>query len=410
MATVKFAHIAGNTYESDLGWVNYGQQVKAIDTGLADASVDFALDRNLIQYFIRTPVGGIVSFRGTFDFSSVAALGASRLQSIVFSNNEVVPTGPAITFSGLNLRLDTLTDDLSSILTRLSKDTLIGDTFGDVLAGSRGNDRLLGGGGGDTLIGNGGNDSLNGQFAGRDLLVGGTGNDTYTVGIAGVAADTQASDLLVERAGEGIDQVLSYVSFVLGDNLERLTLLGSENLDGTGNALNNTLIGNSGDNTLDGQGGIDAMAGGAGNDTYIVDVAGDTVSERIAGIAGGIDLVRSAANFVLGANIETLTLTGNADINGTGNALVNSIIGNAGDNRLDGMAGADSMTGGDGDDTYVVDNAGDVVTEQTNGGIDTIVTGRSVNLLTEFNGEIENATLAGTDSRAWSLNSFGPTL
>ena len=58
---------------------------------------------------------------------------------------------------------------------------------------------------------------------------------------------------------------------------------------------------------------------------------------------------------------------------GIGSDYADVLIGNDGDNVLDGRGGADSMAGNAGDDTYFVDSADDIVREEVNGGIDTVV-------------------------------------
>src|SRR4029079_9159210 len=135
----------------------------------------------------------------------------------------------------------------------------------------------------------------------------------------------------------GVDLVQSSVTFTLGANVENLTLTGTGAINGTGNALDNTLIGNSGANVLN---------GGAGNDIYVVG-PGDTVTEQAN---AGTDTVQSASTWTLGANIENLTLIGTSAINGTGNTLDNVIIGNSAVNTLTGGAGNDFLDGGAGAD------------------------------------------------------------
>ncbi|MBC3372878.1 M10 family metallopeptidase C-terminal domain-containing protein [Pseudomonas sp. SWRI92] len=218
----------------------------------------------------------------------------------------------------------------------------------------------------NVLVGNAGNNVLNGG-AGVDQLDGGAGNDTYYVDNLG--------DTVIERGASliEIDSVFSSISYNLGTNFENLTLLGAASLNGTGNALNNRITGNTGANMLDGGIGIDTLVGGTGNDTYVVDNLRDVISETSV-LASEIDTVRSSLGWTLGANLENLTLTGIAPINGSGNALNNVLTGNAGNNVLDGLTGRDTLIGGAGNDTYMLDNVGDSAVELADEGRDVVRT------------------------------------
>jgi Ca2+-binding RTX toxin-like protein len=143
---------------------------------------------------------------------------------------------------------------------------------------------------------------------------------------------------VVEAAGAGLDTVQSSITWTLGSNLENLTLTGSTAINGTGNTLDNVLVGNSAANTL---------TGGSGNDTYVVGL-GDTIVESAS---AGTDTVQSSVTWTLGSNLENLTLTGAIAINGTGNTLDNLLNGNSAANILSGANGNDTLRGGAGNDT-----------------------------------------------------------
>ncbi|MRR58090.1 MAG: hypothetical protein EG824_07760 [Deltaproteobacteria bacterium] len=356
-------------------------------------------------------------------------------------------------------------------------DILTGGASDDVLLGGDGNDSLSGLDGDDALDGGAGNDTLNGGL-GSDAMTGGAGNDTYYVDSSG--------DSVVEQVGEGTDKVVSTISYTLADNVENLTLSGTDAINGTGNDLANAIAGNTASNTLSGLGGndtltggasndvllggdgndslsgvdgddaldggsgndtlngglgADTMAGGADNDTYYVDNVGDSITE----LSGeGTDRVISTISYTLGDNLENLTLSGSDAINGTGNDLANAIVGNTASNTLSGLGGndtltggasndillggdgndslsgvdgddaleggsgndtlngglgADTMSGGLGDDTYYVDNAGDALLELFGEGTDRAISTISYTL----GANLENLTLSGT----LSIDGFG---
>jgi Ca2+-binding RTX toxin-like protein len=248
----------------------------------------------------------------------------------------------------VDLEITVAQDTKAAGMDRLvSVENLTGSRFADWLSGSESANVLTGGEGNDTLSGNGGNDILNGG-AGTDTMGGGAGNDIYYVDAYG--------DKAIENFAEGTDTVIASTSYKLGDNIERLTLTGSANIYGYGNDLDNVVTGNAGANklfglagndTIDGKAGTDSMAGGLGNDRYYVDSYGDHVIEN----AGeGSDSVYSSASYRLGANVETLTLTGTANLFAYANELDNALTGNAGANKLYGMAGNDTIKGGAGND------------------------------------------------------------
>jgi len=213
----------------------------------------------------------------------------------------------------------------------------------------------------DILLGTAGADIFDGGI-GADTMTGFGGNDVYIV--------DNAMDKVVEAlsgAAGGIDLVQSAITFTLGDNVENLTLTGTDKIDGWGNELANVITGNGAANSLHGGLGDDTLIGGQGSDTYYVESKGDKVIEAKD---GGTDTVVTAVSYSLAAlgNVEGLYLVG--EVNGTGNALNNYIYGSSANNVINGGAGNDYMQGGDGNDTYYVDNALDLVQEKSGEGFD----------------------------------------
>jgi Ca2+-binding RTX toxin-like protein len=217
----------------------------------------------------------------------------------------------------------------------VGNDELQGQEGNDQLYGEDGNDRLFGGGGDDTIYGGNGDDLVVGGAATNEaalaagvsdsnFLYGGAGNDTFIGGIGndyidgGAGADNMqggkgddtyivnsVNDVILELTGEGYDTVISSSNYILNANIEELRLVEGFNINGTGNSLNNRVMGNSQDNILDGVTGADTMIGGLGSDTYYVDNAGDQVVELAS---EGTDTVDSTISYALGANAENLTL------------------------------------------------------------------------------------------------------
>jgi Ca2+-binding RTX toxin-like protein len=121
--------------------------------------------------------------------------------------------------------------------------------------------------------------------AGADRMVGGAGNDIYYVENAG--------DVVVEAAGQGTDRVVAWINHTLAANVENLTLTGSA-VSGSGNTLNNVIVGTTGNNVLAGGWGNDTLTGGAGSDTFLFNTSLNRTSnvDRITDFNVAADTIR----------------------------------------------------------------------------------------------------------------------
>ena len=281
----------------------------------------------------------------------------------------------------------------------------------------------------NVIRGNVGNNTIDGAI-GADTLIGAAGDDTYLVDNLG--------DVVLETVDNGNDTVHSTLSYNLGNNLENLVLLGSDNTNATGNSVANRLVGNNGNNLLTGLGGNDTLEGGGGDDIYIfgrnagTDLIIDNSGNNSLLLTGGL----SAEQLVFSKNgnhleITIVNTTDKATIqdwysnnsnrlqqiqfsngttllaaeienkananptngnNNTGTANNDLIVGTDNNDTINGGAGTDTLIGGLGNDTYVVDNINDVVTELANQGSDTIQSTVSYTL----SAQVENLILLGT--------------
>lgn len=197
---------------------------------------------------------------------------------------------------------------------------MIGNDAANVLAGLAGNDWLDGG-------------------TGADALEGGADDDTYIVDTFSDDGNAANDDRVTEAAGGGTDTVNASVSYILANEVERLTLTGTVTIDGTGNALANILTGNAaanvlagleGDDTINGNAGADLLNGGNGNDT----LNGGADNDTLLGEAGTDNL-----------------------LGGAGDDLLD---GGAGTDALNGQAGADILVGGQGKDTLTGGTEADI--------------------------------------------------
>ena len=318
---------------------------------------------------VATPLLGSKSFSVNSGVLLVSTPGNDILTGTSSSSDTVTyasATGPVTVSLNIMTQQNTINAGLDTIT---QVENLIGSNFSDNLTGNSANNILEGRGGNDILTG----------WSGADTMIGGAGNDSYFV--------ENSKDVVTENSNQGTDLVSSRLTYTLPANVENLTLTGTAAINGTGNDLNNTLTGNNAANELNGQAGndqlnggggndtligwsgADAMSGGPGNDGYFVENAGDVVTENLN---QGTDLVNSRLTYTLPANVENLTLTGAAAVNGTGNGQANIIIGNTAANQLRGMAGNDILDGGLGNNVLTGGTGNDFFRFTSNGHVDVV--------------------------------------
>ncbi len=287
-----------------------------------------------------------------------------------------------------------------------------GNSLDNMIFGNAANNYLAGGDGADLLVGAGGNDSLAGD--GLDTLEGGQGDDVYvlTVGTYPNYLDISDNDAPYQRAstdGKGqwnayqqdrtsdgktdylsLDYDYSYIKQGYWESdwfsLELATnKLGSNLVPGTyldveraafaeaGHAGLDLGWNGAGYNTVSGSFTIKNISVNYSSATPILELLDASfeitgggwsasrkgiihystltpVASVIEEVGEGWDTVQAEISFSLPANVESLVLTGNGNIAGTGNDLGNSLSGNIGDNQLSGFAGNDTITGGLGAD------------------------------------------------------------
>src|SRR5574343_1402210 len=205
--------------------------------------------------------------------------------------------------------------------------------------------------------------------------------------------------------------ITASTDYTLGAGEDNLQLIGSADVNGTGNAGTNFLTGNDGANLLIGGAGVDVLQGGAGDDILIGNtdgVSADAETDFLNGEDGNdiiyltgrdmtdggagadtywvmtgrnnhiwdtgadtsVDVVKAYTSVTMGSfnfdtskpyvmiydGIERVELQGAANLSAVGGLDNETLIGNSGDNLLDGGGGVDVLDGGAGNDTLRLDS------------------------------------------------------
>lgn len=177
-------------------------------------------------------------------------------------------------------------------------------------------------------------------------------------------APVEAAPMPPGAVVEALTSVTTAASHNLAVTSVDLTLTGSANVDGGGNAKANHIIGNAGDNRILGMAGDDVLEGGAGQDILDGGDGNDTASYEHAEAGVVVSLIRWNGEDVSGVfqntygagkhkliSIENVTGSSYNDTL-TGDWRNNVLEGSAGDDKLVGGVGADTLHGGSGADVF----------------------------------------------------------
>ncbi|BBB91986.1 MAG TPA: calcium-binding protein [Methylomusa anaerophila] len=298
-----------------------------------------------------------------------------------------------------NQNSDAPEDNVNYLEGSYGDDFVLGSLGNDIINGSDGKDSLYGGTGDDFVDGGYGNDYVDGE-TGSDFIFGGLGNDTLTGGagndylVSGEGDDTMyggsgddtyvvdnTGDIVTEDSNEGTDTVQSSITYMLGANVENLTLVGTDAINGSGNELDNVITGNTANNTFSGGAGNDSISGEAGNDTFY----GGYGSDSLYGGDGNDYLYGDDNNDYLDGGI--------------GNDY---LIGGKGSDTMYGGTGNDTLTGGTGNDFLCNGTGVDIDVFQGTFGNDIIGADATNNLdridFSSFTSSSALVGIGGTDS------------
>jgi Ca2+-binding RTX toxin-like protein len=436
--------------DGDFDLANYSSASAAVSVDLAAGTATGGAGNDTLVHieavwgstFDDTLVGGAAADRLLGGLGNDSLAGGSGNDTLNAAGNDTLEGGDGIDtaeFSGvfLTANLETgVATSTAGTVTFSGIENLWGTGFADSLTGDAGDNTINGWDGEDTLIGGAGNDRLFGAY-GPDVLIGGAGDDLLSGWIAdqvlwsdgyynvAVFSGNFADYTIVYGAGvvtvtdsvagrDGSDTLLTVQVLQFADGSRTLFPIGGTNgndmLFGTG--LDDTLVGMAGNDTISGGAGNDTLVGGLGNDSLNGGDGIDTASYS-GSAAVKVTLVTSRAQATLGAGTDIIAgienlIGGDGNDSLAGNASANRLEGGLGSDTLDGGAGADVLIGGADDDLYWVDNAGDIVTEAADEGIDTI--NSAVTFALEWTPGVDNLKLTGTAANSGTGNALNNTL